>query len=322
MSAAHRLCYTREYNSLNAYYLENFIRQWFDLTPWHPEDRSQDPLLFGAPFDCDTVIDAARQGRKIIVDNLQDYAVPDLIKLRPWSEQVLIMTAGSQNYHPDFTLVNVFEWFWYFESLWYHDRGYSSYRPCPQRHRRKFLMPIRLQKPVRDRVVSLLGDQLDDAVWSYQARGRHLPGVPDQDRDDQRWFEPNWYDSTWFSLVNESYVYDDYICWSEKTSKPLAFFHPFLIIASAGHLAKIREWGFETFPEVFDETYDQLPGISQRLSRVVEQVQEFDPKRVDQPVVQAKLRHNHERFFNTDLVFDNLTNRLVKPMLEFLETPI
>lgn len=320
MPAKHRLHFTREHNSLNAYYLEDFIGQWFDMTPWDSGDRSRDPILFGLPFDCDILIDAAQQGRKIIVDNLQEFAMPNLTKLLPWADQVLIMTAGSQKYHPDFALVNVFEWFWYFESLWYHDRGYSSYRPSPCQDRQKFLMPVRRHNPIRDRVISLLGDQLDNAVWSYMAHGRDLPGIPIQHRDDQRWFEPQWYDSTWFSLVNETLVVSDLVFWSEKTCKPLAFFHPFVMIASAGHLAEVSRWGFETFPEVFDEIYDQLPDSSQRICSVIEQVRTFDPRRVDQPIVQAKMHHNHERFFDSALVLNNMADRVIRPILEFLET--
>ena len=55
---------------------------------------------------------------------------------------------------------------------------------------------------------------------------------------------------------------------SEKTTKVLYHGHPFLMFCPAsdmedvpkiGMLEKLREWGFETFPELFDESYDDLP---------------------------------------------------------------
>jgi hypothetical protein len=54
---------------------------------------------------------------------------------------------------------------------------------------------------------------------------------------------------------------------SEKTTKVLYHGHPFIMFNPAtdmtvkkiGVLDKLRDWGFETFPELFDESYDDLP---------------------------------------------------------------
>ena len=45
---------------------------------------------------------------------------------------------------------------------------------------------------------------------------------------------------------------------TEKTTKVLAHGHPFIMMCSVGALKQLREWGFETFPELFDESYDDI----------------------------------------------------------------
>jgi hypothetical protein len=45
---------------------------------------------------------------------------------------------------------------------------------------------------------------------------------------------------------------------TEKTTKVLAHGHPFIMLCSVGALKQLREWGFETFPELFDESYDDI----------------------------------------------------------------
>lgn len=322
MSTRIALRCTKENNSFNAYYFSEFISRWFDLQVWNDNNGSNQPILFGMPFDCKIIVPALQHGCKIIVDNLQEAHIPDLVALRPWTDQVLILN-GSDQRSQHFSVVNVVEWFWYFESPWYHARGYSDYAPqhCADRH--NFFMPMRLQRRARDQIIDLLADNLNQAIWSYVAKGRRLPGIPPESVDDQRWFEPAWYDSTWFSLVNESQCEDNGILfWTEKTCKPLAFFHPFLTIAQPGLLARLREFGFETWPEVFDETYDTMPHLQDRMQHIAAQVQEFDSGKIQQRSVQHKMQHNHDLFFNLDLVYKKIEQRVISPILEFLETRV
>jgi len=51
---------------------------------------------------------------------------------------------------------------------------------------------------------------------------------------------------------------------TEKTFKPMAMNHPFMILAPRNHLKNIREMGFRTFGEHWDESYDQLQDLDAR----------------------------------------------------------
>ena len=73
----------------------------------------------------------------------------------------------------------------------------------------------------------------------------------------------SYFEDSYFSVVSET---SNGIYASEKTAKVLYHGHPFTIFYPAvdmnvkkiGMLQKLKDWGFETFPELFDESYDNL----------------------------------------------------------------
>jgi len=161
---------------------------------------------------------------------------------------------------------------------------------------------------------------LHRAVWSYVDQGHRLPGYPDDCLEDQRFFNPDWYDKTWFSLVVETEQVQSNVRFrTEKIHKPLAFYHPFLLFGQAGVLQDLRDQGFETFPEVFDESYDNEPDVTKKILLIMDNLERFDPAILTSDQVTKKLQHNHDLFFDDALVKHRLRQELVNPMREFLE---
>jgi hypothetical protein len=142
--------------------------------------------------------------------------------------------------------------------------------------------------------------------------------MPDHDRENQRWFEPAWYNSTLFSVVNEDSDDKQPLIWTEKTCKPIAFRHPFILVAQQGVLDLVKQAGFQSFPELFDESYDSIPVLADRVDFVAQQIKQFDSARLQMPVVKEKLEYNHARFFDSELVYKQLTNRLMDPLMEYI----
>jgi hypothetical protein len=64
------------------------------------------------------------------------------------------------------------------------------------------------------------------------------------------------YPQSWFSAVTETEMLDRPARVTEKVFKPLLNFHPFVVFGNPGSLAFLRGLGFETFPEMIDESYD------------------------------------------------------------------
>lgn len=65
---------------------------------------------------------------------------------------------------------------------------------------------------------------------------------------------------SWLTVVSEASFNDgDTTCFiSEKTFKPIACCHPFIIYGNKGSLQHLRNMGYKTFSPFIDETYDTL----------------------------------------------------------------
>lgn len=113
---------------------------------------------------------------------------------------------------------------------------------------------------------------------------------------------PKYYERTYFSLVTETGM-DHYLRMTEKTFKPFANYHPFLIVGCHGTLEYLRKIGYETFPEMFDESYDEETYIPKRLLMVADQVEAFcnlskEEKDKRFKSVHEKTLHNANMFWN------------------------
>jgi hypothetical protein len=105
---------------------------------------------------------------------------------------------------------------------------------------------------------------------------------------------------------------------TEKTFKAIALEMPFVLVAPAGSLSYLREYGFKTFNSVFDESYDLETNDIIRVEKTVKLLKELDtlsPKQRQQihldclPIVE----HNYNHFYNgglTKMLWAELTGML------------
>jgi hypothetical protein len=63
---------------------------------------------------------------------------------------------------------------------------------------------------------------------------------------------------------------------TEKTFKAIALEMPFVLVAPAGSLKYLREYGFKTFADVFDESYDDETDDVRRIERVTKLLKDLD----------------------------------------------
>lgn len=318
----HTIFCTHLYNSFTPVYFESIVSEYFVINPYTSDsDVSGASIMINLPFK-DTIRSlsnkALDQCKFIIIDNLQECFYHGLDELRPWADKVILLTGGKHKSHSWSKVINTQDWFWYYESLWYQMLEYDKYVPSPTPQQKLFLMPIRRIKPGRDMIYTRVKDLLGNAIWSYVERGIELPDYLVDNKQDQRYFNPAWYDATMFSVVNEDSNDNDPLIWTEKTCKPIAFYHPFILVAQAGVLEMVRAAGFETFPELFDESYDLMPALIDRVNSINAQIRKFDPVELSNPVVKEKLKYNHNRFFDTDLVKQNLIKQVFEPLLGYL----
>ena len=61
----------------------------------------------------------------------------------------------------------------------------------------------------------------------------------------------------------------------EKNVKPLLHGQPFISLSNSGVLKVLRDMGFETYPELFDESYDNEVDIKERFNMVVTEIERY-----------------------------------------------
>jgi hypothetical protein len=86
---------------------------------------------------------------------------------------------------------------------------------------------------------------------------------------------------TWFSLITETYFFEyqtESIFYSEKTFKPIRARHPFVLVAPSGYLANLKNMGFKTFDNWWDESYDNEPNPINRIYKIVDLVESLSKK--------------------------------------------
>lgn len=111
------------------------------------------------------------------------------------------------------------------------------------------------------------------------------------------------WNDTYFSIVNETSVATGSIFITEKTIKPMIYFHPFIVYGSPGILQEVKNLGFETFPEFFDESYDLIEDETERLKAIMKNVEKVCSLTLDElhelyHSVYSKLLHNRKILIN------------------------
>ena len=289
-----------QFTSFTSWYLEPLWRQYFDIEPYDQTKTYDKNALFvfwWANANDPMVNELYNQGHKIVVDNL-------------WE-------IHNKKFDKFYQLNNP-NWWWWNESLWWHALGYDQY--VPERTYRKIaLMPVRRVSNTRDQIVKTVQPWLDQMLWSY--RDQSLPNDNYQDSADvdQRFMNPQWYNDTCVSIVVESAQYDPGWIVTEKSYKPCAFYHPMLIIGQPGSLQFIQNQGFESFNNLFDESYDQEMNFEKRLHMVVENLSRVTTTHYEN-LTWDKLKHNHNHFFNRYLCEKKITQEIIQPLLDYAET--
>ena len=144
-----------------------------------------------------------------------------------------------------------------------------------------------------------------------EPRAIELDVTVDQLRNDDRYYNKKLYESSYFSLVNETIFteplnknkWDTQLFITEKTYKPLMNYHPFIVVSLPYTLRYLRQQGFQTFPEMFDEYYDITRDPVERFNRIIQELQKWkgystDEKNERYNSVRHKLAFNKWHFLH------------------------
>lgn len=138
------------------------------------------------------------------------------------------------------------------------------------------------------------------------------------DNQTESWFSADYhardYQRAWWDVVLETVFDDTCVHLTEKILRPIACGKPFICAAGAGSLATLQSYGFETFGELIDESYDQETDSLRRLEKIVDVMQQIgswtplQKTQAHQRITEIVTK-NKRRFFSQDFqnhVFEEL----------------
>ena len=194
--------------------------------------------------------------------------------------------------------------------------------------KRTFLCLNHFSKWHRKQIVDHIQNNLDKEkfYYSYIHEGIQLTGYEEEDGITLRGNIQKWQDTppremlmnTYFYICTETF-YNEYNHWhfnaenpppnkmypfiTEKSLKSAYYYLPILFAAMPGHINAWKEAGFESFPEVFDESYDGMINPAPRMKAIKDEITRVSNLSLKechdlyhQPIVIEKLKHNREVF--------------------------
>jgi hypothetical protein len=132
------------------------------------------------------------------------------------------------------------------------------------------------------------------------------------------------YNSTDFEVVLET-LFDDQRCHiTEKVLRPIACGQPFLIAGPPNCLKYLKSYGFQTFSDIWDESYDQETDAVRRLEAIVnsmEKISQWNAETKFKKLNELKkiVEHNKKHFFSNkfmELIISELNQNLNQGLTE------
>lgn len=124
---------------------------------------------------------------------------------------------------------------------------------------------------------------------------------------DDRIMPVDMFKESFFFLITETlFGNNDENCLqiTEKTYKALAYRIPFIIVGGYGTLDYIRSLGYQTFPHMFNESYDEIKDPAERMSAIVYELEKWKVRSLEQKREMYgksinSLKHNYYHFKNS-----------------------
>jgi hypothetical protein len=108
---------------------------------------------------------------------------------------------------------------------------------------------------------------------------------------------------------------------TEKTFKPIALGMPFIIVGTQGSLKYLRSYGFRTFGDLWDESYDDEPDDAKRIEKIAQVLKMLDGLEDHRQDIfesaQEIIEHNWNHFYSGG--FEAILWQELKDMLNEFE---
>jgi FkbM family methyltransferase len=127
------------------------------------------------------------------------------------------------------------------------------------------------------------------------------------------------YDESFINIVAETYFYTrstNILHLTEKTFKPLLYKQPFIMLGPPGMLNKLKELGFKTFNDIWDESYDETLDHTERFYKILDLCEKISKwPQIRKVLAMQKCKRIVEHNFNVLLNY----NKKPTLLLNFIE---
>lgn len=145
-------------------------------------------------------------------------------------------------------------------------------------------------------------EQINDMKENYK---KFNPLVIDSDDADEITYFHNFlsrkqeYENSYFTIVSETNAESEYCFITEKTIKPIMNLHPFIVLGNPKTLDVLKSFGFKTFSNWWDESYDDEFNFVKRGEKLISLVDYLCGKTHDEWIIMVKemeetLYHNKQ----------------------------
>ena len=304
---------TGEYYTLHEYDLESYDRRFAVIDTRADNNRIHENTEFDLELR-----------RRCDLLHSQGFV---FIKATPWES---VHNIEHSNLYPEIKIEHIkwsggVSWFWFYMRQKHMAKSFNfdhSNKKFDFLYLNKF--PREHRKKMFQRVEHLLANSLY-SNWEQNIKlspAYELPWAQDYPEYgmDQDIFEKP-YNDTKYSLVAETNDTNDEIFMTEKIWKPIIAQQPFVVHGNYLYLQRLREMGFKTFANYFDEDYDLEIDKDMRMDKIVNTCRDLLTRNWQDIYLQTQAlrKHNFDTFFNKERLTVEI-NKTLNLFLEFADS--
>ena len=228
-------------------------------------------------------------------------------------------------------------WFWFYMYNKHKDNKFNFTHDHNGSYWHKKHDFLYLNKAIRDHRLKLYNrlqelDVLNNSIYTFWSldnpirldKKYELPGIDPKDYPrfgkDQDITELPYIDTA-CSIVSETNDNDYEVFMTEKIWKPILAQHVFVVHGNYLYLQKLKDMGFKTFNNYFDESYDLEQDPNKRIDKIVSLCTELKKRNWQDIYLQTKAlrQHNYDTMFNKEKLSLEI-NKTINLFLEFADS--
>ena len=224
---------------------------------------------------------------------------------------------------------------WSGDASWFWFIMYDRYKNKDLKfdHSKKIFDFFYLNKNPRTHRVILFNQMvsnglLNNSLYTFTSKGikldkeYELPWAPipypERGMDQDIYELP--YNHSAYNIVSETHTHDE-IFMTEKIWKPIIARQIFVVHGKQHYLKDLQELGFQTFGNIFDESYDAEADDNKRIEKIVDLCKWLKKQNHQQlyKKTESIRKHNLEHFFNRKAL-EPVINKTLLGLLEFFDS--